>query len=229
MPERPRLTASQREAFGRKVNRLRRSGFIPANIVSPNQPSTAIQVHERDLAALVRRGADGRLLDLEWQGSTEAVLFDEYELDPITDRLRHATFRRVDLTRPVNVEVAIELQGTAPAGGVTGLAVIQALTALQVSALPIEIPSLLTADISRLEEPGDEIVVGDLRAVDGAYDLVSDPNESVIGVHVLRVQEEEPAEDLGLEEVEIGDGEDGEAPPSMAPGAEKPAGGSETA
>ena len=228
MPERPRLTASQREAFGRKVKRLRLSGFVPANIVSPNQPSMAVQVHERDLAALVRRGAGGRLLDLEWEGSTEAMLFDEYELDPITDRLRHATFRRVDLTKPVNVEVAIDLQGTAPAAGTSGLAVIQALTALQVSALPIEIPSLLTADISGLEEPGDEIVVGDLQALDGAYELVSDPSEPVIAVHVLRVQEEEeePADELGLEEMGIGDGEQGEAP---QPAAEEPSGESGTA
>ncbi len=213
MPERPQLTASQREAFGRKVKRLRRSGFIPANIVSPNQPSTAVQVHERDLAALVRHGADGRLLDLEWEGSTEAVLFDDFELDPITDRLLHATFRRVDLTKPVNVEVAIELQGVAPAAGVAGLAVIQTLTALQVSALPTEIPSLLTAEISELEDPGDEVVVGDLQSTDGAYELVSDPSESVIAVHVLRVQEEEeaPEEDLELDELEIEPGEEGEA------------------
>ncbi len=227
MPERPQLTASQREAFGRKVKRLRRSGFIPANIVSPNQPSTAVQVHEGALAALVRHGAGGRLLDLEWEGSTEPVLFDQYELDPITDRLLHATFRRVDLTKPVNVEVAIELQGTAPAAGIAGLAVIQALTELQVSALPTEIPSLLTADVSELEEPGDEIAASDLRAADGVYELVSDPNESVIAVHVLRVQEEEAEEGLELEEVELEAGEEGEV--ARAPGAEEASEEQETA
>ena len=226
MPDRPHLTASSREALGRKVKRLRRTGIIPANIVSPNEASTAVQVHERDLAVLVRHGADGRLLDLEKDGETEAVLFDDYVLDPITDRLIHATFRRVDLTKPVTVEVSIELEGIAPAAATVGLAVVQAITALQVSALPTEIPSLLRADVSQLAEPGNEIVVSDLRAVDGAYTLVSDPDEPVIAVHVLRAQvEEEPEEGRDLAEVELAPGEEGEATPvSDAETAETPQG-----
>ena len=139
MPERPRLQASPRTVKGRAVKRLRQSGVIPANLVTPNQPSTAVQVDERALATLVRQGADGRLLDLECDGESEAVLFDDYELDIITDRLLHATFRRVDLTKPVTVEVAIELEGTAPAAAVMGVTVIQSLTSLQIAALPSEI------------------------------------------------------------------------------------------
>lgn len=221
MPERPRLQAEPRTVRGRAVKRLRRSGVIPANLVTPNQPSTAVQVDERALASLVRHGADGRLLDLECDGTTEAVLFDEYELDAITDRLLHATFRRVDLTKPVTVEVAIELQGSAPAAGIMGVTVIQSLTSLEVAALPTEIPSGLVADISGLEEPGDEVVVADLRATDGVYAPVGDSAETVISVHVLRAQAEDvEEEELDLDEVEIAPGEEGEAPeapPEEAP------------
>ncbi len=212
MPERPRLQASRRTVRGRAVKRLRRSGVIPANLVSPNQPSTSVQVDERELATLVRHGADGRLLDLEWDGATEAVLFDEFELDAITDRLLHATFRRVDLTKPVTVEVAIELQGTAPAAAMMGMAVIQSLTSLQIAALPTEIPSALVVDVSGLEAPGDEVVVADLRATDGTYTPVGDPTDPVVGVHVLRAQEvDEVEEEVALDELEIPPGEEGEA------------------
>ena len=211
MPERPRLQASPRAVRGRAVKRLRRSGVIPANLVTPNQPSAAVQVDERELATLVRAGADGRLLDLECDGETEAVLFDDYELDVITDRLLHATFRRVDLTKPVTVEVAIELEGTAPAAAVMGVTVIQSLTSLQIAALPSEIPSGLVADISGLEEPGDEVVVADLRATDGVYAPVGDSAETVISVHVLRAQAEDvEEEEIDLDEVEIEPGEEGE-------------------
>ena len=217
MPERPRLQASPRAVRGRAVKRLRRSGVIPANLVTPNQPSTTVQVDERELATLVRAGADGRLLDLECAGETEAVLFDAYELDAITDRLLHATFRRVDLTKPVSVEVGIEFVGTAPAAAVMGVTVIQALTSLEVEALPTEIPSALVADISGLEVPGDEVVVSDLRAVDGAYTPAGDPAETVVAVHVLRAQAEDvEEEEIDLDEVEIEPGEEGEvadAPP----------------
>ena len=221
MPERPRLRASTRTVRGRAVKRLRRSGVIPANLVTPNQPSTAVQVDERELATLVRHGADGRLLDLECDGATEAVLFDEYELDIITDRLLHATFRRVDLTKPVTVEVAIELQGTAPAAAVMGVTVIQSLTSLEVEALPNEIPSGLVADISGLEEPGDEVVVADLRSVDGVYTPAGDATDTVLSVHVLRAQADDDEEaEIDLDEVEIEPGEEGEAeeaPPEDSP------------
>ena len=221
MPERPRLRASTRTVRGRAVKRLRRSGVIPANLVTPNQPSTAVQVDERELATLVRHGADGRLLDLECDGATEAVLFDEYELDIITDRLLHATFRRVDLTKPVTVEVAIELQGTAPAAAVMGVTVIQSLTSLEVEALPNEIPSGLVADISGLEEPGDEVVVADLRSVDGVYTPAGDATDTVISVNVLRAQADDDEEaEIDLDEVEIEPGEEGEAeeaPPEDSP------------
>ena len=221
VPERPRLQAESRTVRGRAVKRLRQSGVIPANLVTPNQPSTAVQVDERALATLVRHGADGRLLDLECDGTTEAVLFDEYELDTITDRLLHATFRRVDLTKPVTVEVGIELEGTAPAAAVMGVTVIQSLTTLEVTALPSEIPSALVASVAGLEGPGDEVVVADLRAVDGTYTPVGDPAESVVGVHVLRAQADDiEEEELDLDEVEIEPGEEGEAaeaPPEEAP------------
>ncbi len=171
-----------------------------------------MQVDERALATLVRHGADGRLLDLEWDGTSEAVLFDDFELDAITDRLLHATFRRVDLTKPVTVEVAIELQGTAPAAAMMGMAVIQSLTSLQIAALPTEIPSALVVDVSGLEAPGDEVVVSDLRATDGSYTPVGDPTDPVVGVHVLRAQEvDEVEEELDLDELEITPGEEGEA------------------
>lgn len=221
MPERPRLQASTRTVRGRAVKRLRRSGVIPANLVTPNQPSTNVQVDERALATLVRHGADGRLLDLECDGATEPVLFDDYELDVITDRLLHATFRRVDLTKPVTVEVGIELQGTAPAAAVMGVTVIQSLTSLEVEALPNEIPSTLVADVSGLEAPGDEVVVSDLRAPDGTYAPVGDAADTVISVHVLRAQAEDvEEEEIDLDEVEIEPGEEGEAaeaPPEEAP------------
>ena len=204
VPARPRLTAERRTVLGKKVKRLRREGLTPANLVEPLKASVAIQVAESELAGLVRHGGSGHLVDLVWCDETQPVLMDQVEIDAITNRLLHATFRRVDLSKPVTVAVPVHLEGTAPASEVADFVVIQALSEIDVSALPAEIPSYLIGDATVLRDVGDEVRVADLRAADGAFEAVTDPSEAVVAVHLARVAEEEvPAEEAELEEVEL--------------------------
>lgn len=212
MPERLSLSSSPRDMLGKKVKRLRRAGLIPANLVEAGSPSRAIQVPERDLADLVRAGVTGQLVELASEESSEPVLMDSVEIDSLSNRLVHATFRKVDLTKSVNVMVRVALVGHAPASDIVELVVLQNLTEIEVSALPAEIPSGLEADVSSLTDVGDEIFVGDLKAIDGSYEPLTHPEESVAQVSVVRqVEEEEPEEVLDEELLEDGAEPVGEA------------------
>ena len=191
--------------LGKKVKRLRRAGLIPANLVEARSPSRAIQVPERDLADLVRAGGTGQLGELASEESPEPGRMDSVEIDSLSNRLVHATFRKVDLTKSVNVMVRVVLVGHAPASDIVDLVVLQNLTEIEVSALPTEIPSGLEADVSSLTDVGDEVFVGDLKAIDGAYEPLTHPEESVAQVSVVRqVEEEEPEEALDEELLEEG-------------------------
>ena len=209
MPERLSLSSSPRDMLGKKVKRLRRAGLIPANLVEAGSPSHAIQVPERALADLVRAGVTGQLVELASEESSEPVLMDSVEIDSLSNRLVHATFRKVDLTKSVNVMVRVALVGHAPASDIVELVVLQNLTEIEVSALSAEIPSGLEADVSSLTGVGDEIFVGDLKAIDGAYEPLTHPEESVAQVSVVRqVEEEEPEEGLDEELLEqVGEAE----------------------
>ncbi len=207
MPEGHRLAAEPRTVLGKKVRRLRREGVIPANLVQAGHPSIAIQVSERALADLVRAQATGQLVELDSPDVSEPVLMDSVEIDTLTNRLVHLTLRKVDLTKRINVMVRVVLEGRAPASDNAEVVVIQDLQEVEVSALPAEIPSSLVAVVSDLVDIGDEVVVGDLRAEDGVYEPVDDPEASVIQVTPARTAEEEE-EDLELEEVLLD--EDGE-------------------
>ena len=205
MPERLSLSSSPRDMLGKKVKRLRQAGVIPANLVEAGSPSRAIQVPERALADLVRAGVTGQLVELASEESSEPVLMDSVEIDSLSNRLVHATFRKVDLTKSVNVMVRVALVGHAPASDIVELVVLQNLTEIEVSALPAEIPSGLEADVSSLTDVGDEIFVGDLKAIDGAYEPLTHPEESVAQVSVVRqVEEEEPEAVLDEELLEEG-------------------------
>ena len=213
MPERHRLAAEPRTVLGKKVRRLRREGLIPANLVEAGRPSVAMQVSERALADLVRAQAAGHLVDLDSPDISEPVLMDDVEIDTLTNRLVHLTLRKVDLTKPINVMVRVSLEGHAPASDSAQVVVIQNLQDVEVSALPAEIPSSLIADVSNLVDVGDEVVVRDLRAEDGAYEPVDDPEASVIQVTAARAVEEDE-EEADLEEVPL---EDGAEAPAEAP------------
>ena len=226
MPERHRLAAEPRTVLGKKVRRLRREGVIPANLVQAGHASIAMQVSERALADLVRAQATGQLVDLESSDISEPVLMDSVEIDTLTNRLVHLTLRKVDLTKAINVMVRVQLEGRAPASDNSELVVLQLLQDVEVSALPTEIPSSLIADVSDLVDVGDEVVVGDLRAEDGAYEPVDDPDVIVVQVTAARtVEEEEEEEDL--EEMPLEEGaEDGvEAPEAAEAAGESPATG----
>ena len=130
---------------------------------------------------------------------------DSVEIDALSNRLVHATFRKVDLTKTVNVMVQVALVGHAPASDVVDLVVLQNLSEIEVAALPADIPSGLEADVSSLANVGDEIFVGDLKAIDGSYEPLTHPEESVAQVSVVRqVEEEEPEEALDEELLEQG-------------------------
>lgn len=207
MPERHRLAAEPRTVLGKKVRRLRREGVIPANLVQAGHPSIAIQVSERALADLVRAQATGQLVELDSPDVSEPVLMDSVEIDTLTNRLVHLTLRKVDLTKRINVMVRVVLEGHAPASDNAEVVVIQDLQEVEVSALPAEIPTSLVAVVSDLVDIGDAVVVGDLRAEDGVYEPVDDPEASVIQVTPARTVEEEEEVDE-LEEVLLD--EDGE-------------------
>ena len=226
MPERQRLAAEPRTVLGKKVRRLRRKGVIPANLVQAGHPSIAMQVSERALADVVRAQATGQLVDLESPDATEPVLMDSVDIDTLTNRLVHVTLRKVDLTRPIDVMVRVELEGYAPASEDAELLVLQHLQEVEVSALPAEIPSSLIGDVSDLVDIGDEVCVSDLRSADGSYEPVDDPDAIVVQVTAARAVEEDEEED-DLEEVLLEEGAEptDEAPEAADGASEQPATG----
>ena len=222
MPERQRLAAEPRTVLGKKVRRLRRKGLIPANLVQAGRASIAMQVSERALADLVRAQATGHLVDLESPDISEPVLMDAVDIDTLTNRLVHVTLRKIDISKPIELMVRVSLTGYAPASDNAEVVVIQNLQEVEVTALPIEIPSSLIADVSGLIDVGDAVQVRDLRVADGSCEPLADPDEIVVQVTAARqVEEEEPEDELEETLLEEGAEVDAEATEDAA---EAPAG-----
>lgn len=62
------ITGTKREIVGKKVRKLRREGFIPANIYGKSVISTSIQIKEEDFNPLFKEVGQTGLIDIEING-----------------------------------------------------------------------------------------------------------------------------------------------------------------
>lgn len=187
MPERPSIRADRREITGKKVSVLRRRGVIPANLVAPRSDSVALQVDERAVADLIGTVGHTGLVGLEMPGASEVALIGEVDLDPISLRLRHVAFRKVDLTKPIEVVVPVELVGQSPAAQARDRFVVPLLQEIKVRSLPDSIPHSIRIDISSLDAVGDAVRVSDLAAIPGVQ-FMEESGQVVVQVEYERAE-----------------------------------------
>jgi large subunit ribosomal protein L25 len=209
--DRIQLTVKQRESLGSaESRRLRRDGFIPGVLYGNGEPR-AIAVEERALRNALTGGSGlHAVLDIVVGGdggSTHPSILKEYQQDPIRGHISHVDFHEVRLDRPIQASVTVTLLGAEEAPGLKeGGVLSQPTLQITVSALPMEIPDRIDADVSKMEI-GDTLRLEDLDAIDGV-DFLDDPHETVLAnVAVPRAEVEEPEEAEGEE----GEGEEGEA------------------
>jgi large subunit ribosomal protein L25 len=209
--DRIQLTVKQRESLGSaESRRLRRDGFIPGVLYGNGEPR-AIAVEERALRNALTGGSGlHAVLDIVVGGdggSTHPSILKEYQQDPIRGHISHVDFHEVRLDRPIQASVTVTLLGAEEAPGLKeGGVLSQPTLQITVSALPMEIPDRIDADVSKMEI-GDTLRLEDLDTIEGV-DFLDDPHETVLAnVAVPRAEVEEPEEAEGEE----GEGEEGEA------------------
>jgi large subunit ribosomal protein L25 len=208
--DRIQLTVKQRESLGSaESRRLRRDGFIPGVLYGNGEPR-AIAVEERALRNALTGGSGlHAVLDIVVGGdggSTHPSILKEYQQDPIRGHISHVDFHEVRLDRPIQASVTVTLLGAEEAPGLKeGGVLSQPTLQITVSALPMEIPDRIDADVSKMEI-GDTLRLEDLDTIEGV-EFLDDPHETVLAnVAVPRAEVEEPEEAEGEE----GEGEEGE-------------------
>lgn len=198
------LQADRREAFGKKVRRLRRDGMVPGNVYGLDMKPIPLTLEGRNFIAVHQRVGSTGVIDLAVDGADSLpVLVQEVQHDPPTSRVLHVSFLQVDLTKSINAMVPVTVFGESPAVE-QGAIIIQHVNEVEVAALPDNIPESFAVDVSVLTEIDQGLVVGDLSAP-AEVTIQTDPDDLVVRAERPRVIEEEPAEG---EEIK---GEEGEA------------------
>jgi large subunit ribosomal protein L25 len=180
MAEIIKLTATPRSEQGtRPSRRLRAEGKVPGVVYGLGTDPRPVTVPWRELrAALITDQGLNAVIHLDLDGSTSPTLVKDMQRHPVRRDVLHVDFLRVDLDKPIEMDVPLVLEGEAVKVAQGDGMVEQALNALLVSGKPDAIPGQIAVDITGLEI-GDAIRVGDLQLPEGITTSV-DPEEPVV-------------------------------------------------
>jgi large subunit ribosomal protein L25 len=148
------LIVPKRETFGKAaVRELKKSGMIPAVVYGLNEPPVAIAISPKAVARVIASDAGmNSVVFLQREGTDikRHVIIKDLQRDPITSRLRHVDFMRVDMTLKVRVKVPVRLNGTSVGVKSQGGVLDFAHREIEIECLPSIIPSHIDVDITNL-------------------------------------------------------------------------------
>jgi large subunit ribosomal protein L25 len=134
--------------------RLRRGGRIPSVVYGGDAEPKSIAVSEHELELLLRGGSRSSLvfkLAIEGGKESEQTLLRAVERHPVTSRLVHLDFQRVNLDEEVEIEVPVHAVGSSPKGVRAGGILEHIHRAVTVRCKPLQMPGHLDADLSELD------------------------------------------------------------------------------
>ena len=177
------VAAEGRTETGKNINRrLREKGLIPGVVYGAGRKSIAVSVSPKEIASILRSATgENTLFDIELRGKRHKVILKEYQLEPVKGSLLHADFYEVALDKALEVEVPIELVGTAVGVKVQGGIVDFVTRELSIECLPMDIPEKVTVEISELEL-GKHLRVSDIK-VPAKVTILTEPE--VVIVHIV--------------------------------------------
>ena len=173
------LEVKKREGLGTLAsNRLRQTGYIPANLYGHGEPNVNLAVRADAINTIIHHGT--KLLSLTGDINDTALL-REVQWDAFGIDVLHVDLTRVSQTELVEVTLPVELHGEAPGSSEGGQLSVVAHE-LTIRCPASDIPDHLHVSVTGLHL-GQAIHASDVKLPDGAEMLT--PGHEVV-VHVVK-------------------------------------------
>jgi len=201
------LQAKKRETLGKKNRHIRKEGEIPAVVFGKGMESANIALDYNSFEKTFKQAGETDLIDLSAESDKFKVLIKDVQFNPVTSRFSHVSFYKPDLTVKTEAQVPVEIIGEEnneliKSGAALALQLVQEIT---VEALPEDIPHSFTIDISGITEIGQGVSVSQLEYDKEKVSIPDlDPEEMVVRIDEVVVQEEEPEVAISEEEAIAG-------------------------
>jgi large subunit ribosomal protein L25 len=186
------VEAQERSDLGKNASRrLRKGGGVPGVVYGLDRPPFPVGIGARKIEEVLSLET-GRntifTMSLTGQDRSRAVMIKALQRDPVTERLVHVDFVRVDLAKAVRVSVPLRLIGVAEGVKTEGGLLEFVLREVEVQCLPSDIPERIDLEVSALHL-NQHLSVKDLPVTERVT-ILDDPEAIVC---VVAVPKEEAA------------------------------------
>jgi len=152
------IKVERRDTDGRGASRrLRKADKVPAIVYGGELAPVSIQIAHNDVwLASQNEWFYSAILDLSLNGDVQKVLLRDMQRHPFKQQLLHIDFQRVDENKAIRIRVPLHFlnQEKSPAGKKAGILISHALTDVEISCLPKDLPEFIEIDLGELDVGG---------------------------------------------------------------------------
>ena len=160
------IPAESRKDEGKGASRrLRHAGKVPAIVYGSSETPASIQLeHNTVWLASQNEWFYSAILDLKLDGKAQKVLLRDMQRHPFKAQLLHLDFQRVDENKAIRIRVPLHFldQEKSDAGKTSGVVISHAITDIEISCLPKDLPEFVAVDLSELKI-GDIVHLSDVK------------------------------------------------------------------
>lgn len=194
------IVVSKRESLGKAASKqLRKDGFIPAVVYGLGEPPVALTISPKVVAKIIASESGmNSIVYMQREGTDikRHVVIKDVQRHPVTGRLRHVDFLRVDPTHKIRVKVPVKIIGV-PYGVKTQGGMLDFVhRQIEIECLPSLIPAHIDVNVEALKVG--ESIRFDQLTLASTLTILGDAHEVVCAVHAKAV-EEAPAEGAAAE------------------------------
>ncbi len=181
---------------------LRKDGFMPAVVYGKKTDSTPITVVEKDFIKVLKQAGESGVVHLKGAAGSFDVLIQDVDVDPVSDKPRHADFYVFEKGKKLEVSIPIEFVGVSPAVKDLGGSLVKVLHEMKVLAEPQNLPHSISVDISALET-FDSVILAEAIVLPKGVELAI--SESEVVASIAQPQADEPVEStpIDLSSIEV--------------------------
>lgn len=192
-----KLNAKIRKETGKKTDKMRKAGSVPAVIYGHKVKNINVEVDYKDFQKILKQAGESSLIELSVEGEKEnrPVLIHDLQKDSVTDKYIHIDFFQASLKEEVEVKVPLVIEGVSFAVKDLGGTLVKNISELEVKALPQNLPHEIIVNIDGLKNLEDRILAKDIKLPQGVK-LKINPEEIVISIAKQENIEEELAKEI---------------------------------
>lgn len=179
-----KLAVEKRKVVGKKVKKLRKDGFLPANIYGKSVKSLSVQVPYKEFEKVYKEAGITGIVDVEVGGDVRPSLIHNVQQDYYNHKLLHADFFQVNLKEKVTTMVKVVTLGIPTAVSEKLGLLLQPLAEVEIEALPTDLPDKIEVNVQPLSQVNAQITVGEIKAPEGVT-ILTDASQVVAKIGEL--------------------------------------------